>query len=87
MTVVVCSFVSGIGLALAERLLQSDGSVRVCLGCRNVSRAQDAQNKLQSKFPMADIDLVMIDVSCPASVYKAATVIRARFVSRHLMHN
>jgi len=71
-------FFSGIGFALALRLLQRDVSIHVCLGCRSEQRAEEAQSLLQSKFPAASISVLLIDVSKPASVYRAAASVRQR---------
>ena len=69
---------SGIGFALALRLLQHDVSIHVCLGCRNEQRADTARNSLLSKCPEANISVLLIDVAKPASVYRAAADVRQK---------
>jgi len=69
---------SGIGFALALRLLQHDVSIHVCLGCRNEQRAEAARSSLLSKCPEANVSILLIDVAKPASVYRAVTVLRQR---------
>ena len=73
---------SGIGFALALRLLQHDTSIHVCLGCRNEQRAEAARSSLLSKCPDASVSVLLIDVAEPASVYQAAADVRQR-----LFHN
>ena len=69
---------SGIGFALALRLLQHDVSIHVCLGCRNEQRAEKARTTLLSKCPDANVSILLIDVAKPASVYQAAADARQR---------
>jgi len=73
-----CAVFSGIGFALAERLLQHDASMHVCLGCRNKQRAEAAQASLLSKCPNASVSILLIDVAKPASVYQAAADLKQR---------
>ncbi|XP_042321812.1 3-keto-steroid reductase/17-beta-hydroxysteroid dehydrogenase 7 isoform X3 [Sceloporus undulatus] len=70
---------SGIGSALCERLLQEDASLRVCLACRNMEKANATRNKLLSHFTHADISIVQIDVGKLESVLHAAEEIKMRF--------
>jgi len=69
---------SGIGFALAARLLQHDTGIHVCLGCRNQQRAESACSSLLSKCPDASVSILLIDVAKPASVYQAAADVRQR---------
>jgi len=69
---------SGIGLALALRLLQHDVGIHVCLGCRNQQRADAARSWLMSTCRDASVSTLLIDVARPASVYQAAADIRQR---------
>lgn len=69
---------SGIGFALALRLLQHDVSIHICLGCRNEQRADAARASLLSKCPDADVSILLIDVAKPSSVYRAAADVRQR---------
>jgi len=69
---------SGIGLALAERLLEWDPSIRLCLACRNQTKAKAARNHLLLKYPETQIDLISIDVGSIKSVYEAAAQIKER---------
>lgn len=69
---------SGIGHALASRLLHSDPTLRVCLGCRNATRGRAACQSLEKSFPQSKIDLLIIDVSSPSSVVSASDVIKTR---------
>ena len=69
---------SGIGFALAVRLLQHDINIHVCLGCRNEQRAEAARSSLLSKYSEANVSILLIDVAKPASVYQAAADIRER---------
>jgi len=69
---------SGIGFALAERLLQHDVNIHVCLGCRNEQRAEAARRSLLSKCPQANVSILLIDVGKPASVYRAAADVKQR---------
>lgn len=69
---------SGIGFALALRLLQHDVSIHVCLGCRNERRAEAARSTLLCKCPDASVSILLIDVAKPASVYTAAADVKQR---------
>ena len=71
-------FGSGIGLALASRLLQGNPGIHVCLACRSIDRARTARQLLLKSYPHADITAVPIDVSSPSSVYKSAVELRNR---------
>ena len=77
-TNLVLSLFSGIGFALALRLLQHDVNIHVCLGCRSEQRADAARNSLLSKCPQANVSVLLIDVARPASVYRAAADVRQR---------
>ena len=72
-------FFSGIGLALAGRLLDSDSSIRLCLACRNKGRAEAAQSSLLTQHPDSDVSILLVDVSTIQSVYKAAEEIKKRY--------
>ena len=73
---------SGVGLALVERLWESYENRRevitIVMGCRNMKKAREAQNEVLSKYPLAIIELLEIDVSKPASVIKAADEFKTR---------
>ncbi|XP_070531892.1 3-keto-steroid reductase/17-beta-hydroxysteroid dehydrogenase 7-like isoform X2 [Ptychodera flava] len=71
---------AGIGLALAERLLTADQTVRVCLACRNMTKADAAQKALQLSHPGSHVDTLKIDVSDVQSVYNAADELKERKV-------
>jgi len=78
MLIASCAVFSGIGFALALRLLQRDISVHVCLGCRSEQRAQAARASLLSACPSGSVSILLIDVAKPASVYQAAADVRQR---------
>ena len=77
---------SGIGFAVAQRLLSEDvrgdggGGVRVCLACRNREKAESARRSLLESFPGSKIDILDIDVSSVSSVIKAATELQRKYV-------
>jgi len=71
-------FNRGIGLALAERLLQNDIDMHICLACRSMHKSDIARRALQTKFPAATITIVLIDISSMASIYQASQVIQSR---------
>jgi len=70
---------SGIGFALALRLVQHNVNIHVCLGCRNEQKAEAAQRSLLSKCPNASVSILLIDVAKPASVYRAAADVKQRY--------
>ncbi|XP_070550240.1 3-keto-steroid reductase/17-beta-hydroxysteroid dehydrogenase 7-like [Ptychodera flava] len=70
---------AGIGLALAERLLTADQTVRVCLACRNMTKADAAKKALQLSHPGSHVDTLKIDVSDVQSVYSAADELKERY--------
>ena len=67
---------SGIGLALAERLLQSEPDIRLCLACRNAARAAAAREALLIGRADADITLITMDTSSVVSVVEAAKEVK-----------
>ncbi|XP_074659126.1 3-keto-steroid reductase/17-beta-hydroxysteroid dehydrogenase 7-like [Tubulanus polymorphus] len=70
---------AGLGLALAERLLTDDPTIRLCLACRNTGRAEAARNALKLSNPNARVDILNLDVGKLSSVYSAAKEITHRY--------
>ncbi|BFY97208.1 hypothetical protein BsWGS_00248 [Bradybaena similaris] len=70
---------SGIGYALAERLLKAHQSIRLCLACRSRERAEEAAAALQKLSTDAEVSIVILDTSSVQSVYSAARDIKARY--------
>ncbi|XP_034559026.1 3-keto-steroid reductase-like [Notolabrus celidotus] len=70
---------SGIGLALCERLLTEDGTLRLCLACRNMQRAEAARSTLLTSHPDALVDLLHLDVGSVQSVLTAAQEAKTRY--------
>ncbi|KAM9386168.1 3-keto-steroid reductase/17-beta-hydroxysteroid dehydrogenase 7 isoform 2-T2 [Pholidichthys leucotaenia] len=71
---------SGIGLALCERLLSQDSEgLRLCLACRNMSRAEAARSTLLTSHPLAQVALLQMDTSSISSVLGAAQEVRRRY--------
>ncbi|XP_074544419.1 3-keto-steroid reductase/17-beta-hydroxysteroid dehydrogenase 7-like isoform X2 [Halichoeres trimaculatus] len=77
--VIVTGANSGIGLALCERLLSEDGTLRLCLACRNMQRAQAARSALLTSHPDSLVDLLHLDVGSVKSVLTAAQEVKARY--------
>uniref|UniRef100_H2TTL7 3-keto-steroid reductase/17-beta-hydroxysteroid dehydrogenase 7 n=1 Tax=Takifugu rubripes TaxID=31033 RepID=H2TTL7_TAKRU len=73
------NMVTGIGLALCERLLMEDRHLRLCLACRNMQRAEAARSALLASHADARIDLLHLDVGSVRSVLTAAEEIRSRY--------
>ena len=75
-------FYSGIGFALAQRLLAEgvagEERVRVCLACRNMEKAEGARQRLMADNPGCEVDIVCVDVSSIASVKAACAEIERR---------
>ena len=71
----------GVGLALAERILEKDEAVRLILACRNQEKAERCQEQLRSSHPEVSTEIVQLDTSKLKSVYKAADEIRRRCVA------
>ncbi|XP_020506912.2 3-keto-steroid reductase/17-beta-hydroxysteroid dehydrogenase 7 [Labrus bergylta] len=78
-TVIVTGANSGIGLALCERLLTEDSTLRLCLACRNMQRAQAARSALLTSHPDARVDLLHLDVGSVQSVLTAAQEVKTRY--------
>ena len=71
---------SGIGLAVARRLLEDpERDIRVCLACRNLKKAEDARRSLLLEHPGAQVDLIQLDTSSPRSTTAAAREIYNRY--------
>ncbi|KAJ2799900.1 hypothetical protein H4S07_005311 [Coemansia furcata] len=72
---------SGIGLAIARRLLGSESAkeheFRVVLACRNQGKGEAARAELLAAHPLSQVDLVELDTSSVASVERAASALRA----------
>ncbi|XP_014674503.1 PREDICTED: 3-keto-steroid reductase-like [Priapulus caudatus] len=62
----------GVGLALCERMLAENPKLKLILACRNLARAIAAKKVLTTGRPAASVDIVLMDVSSVASVYRAA---------------
>uniref|UniRef100_UPI0037E73622 3-keto-steroid reductase/17-beta-hydroxysteroid dehydrogenase 7-like n=1 Tax=Semicossyphus pulcher TaxID=241346 RepID=UPI0037E73622 len=77
--VIVTGANSGIGLALCERLLTEDKSLRLCLACRNMQRAEAARSALLTSHADARVDLLQLDVGSVQSVLTAAQEVKARY--------
>lgn len=74
------TFISGLGFAVARRLLEEGeaDSHHLCLLCRNTLSAEKARNALLISYPQANIDLVTVDTSRPHSVISACEEIISR---------
>jgi NAD(P)-dependent dehydrogenase (short-subunit alcohol dehydrogenase family) len=68
LTALVTGANSGIGFMLS--LLLAGAGVRVFLGCRNRARGEDAVARIRRKYPCAEVELVLIDVSDPVSLFE-----------------
>lgn len=73
-------FFSGIGLALAERLITIHPNIHLCLACRSKYKGQAAQKTLQALSPAASVSLLLVDLSSLTSIYSAAEELRSRSV-------
>ena len=73
---------SGIGLALAKRLLAEvapdNDHFRLCLACRSRQKGEVAKRELLKEHPSANIDLLLVDTSDPQSSIDAAREIMKR---------
>ena len=81
----VYHFISGLGFAVARRLLEEDktNALHLCLLCRNALSAEKARDTLLSSFPLASIDLLAVDTSRPHSVISACEEITTRSLYDH----
>ncbi|XP_071948171.1 3-keto-steroid reductase/17-beta-hydroxysteroid dehydrogenase 7-like [Antedon mediterranea] len=71
---------SGVGFSVADRLLEIEPSLTICLACRNLARAQVARSELLAKHgSKCTIDVQSVDTSDLKSVYKAAEEIKQRY--------
>lgn len=73
---------SGVGLAVAKRLLvevASTRQIRLCLACRNMEKAEVTRQTLLREHPGAKIDLLQVDTSSPESAINAAKEIKKRY--------
>lgn len=69
-TALVTGANTGIGFH-AAKVLAGQGA-RVLLGCRNLSKAQDAVDAILAEHPEADVEIVELDLGDLSSVEKAA---------------
>jgi NAD(P)-dependent dehydrogenase (short-subunit alcohol dehydrogenase family) len=69
-TYVVSGATSGIGLSIAEQLVES-GANLIGIG-RSVERCRDAETKLRAITPTAQVDYLVADLSLQSEVLKAA---------------
>eukprot|EP00741_Cyanophora_paradoxa_P023100 tig00021537_g22310.t1 len=74
---------AGIGFALVRRLageaVKLGEKTTVVLGCRSKARGDEAVKKIVEEFPGASVELLVIDVSDPASVLEASAEFKRRF--------
>ncbi|KAJ8038739.1 3-keto-steroid reductase [Holothuria leucospilota] len=76
--VVITGGNSGVGFALAQRLLALEITVTVCLACRNVTKAEKAKSELEEEYKGAKVDILQLDTSSIASVNAAAKELQKR---------
>jgi NAD(P)-dependent dehydrogenase (short-subunit alcohol dehydrogenase family) len=76
---------SGIGLEASTALARAGG--RVLLGCRDLSRASQAADRIWRTVPGADLDIVELDQASLASVEEAAARVREEPRLDVLVHN
>ena len=63
---------------MGHRLLSEHHGVRVCLACRNLTKAETARQSLLVEHPGAKVDLLQVDTSAPRSALAAAREIQRR---------
>lgn len=79
---VITGATSGVGEALAKRLLEEAPSIAevvLCLACRNLKKASIVRESLLSSFPSATVDMVYLDTSQPATAVQAAKELKLRY--------
>ena len=81
-TMVVTGANTGLGFETAKTL--AGKGARVLLGCRSLSKAQAAKDKILSVFPKADIAIVELDLGSLASIQRAARC-RSRIARRSIV--
>lgn len=77
--VVITGANSGVGFALAQRLLALEITVTICLACRNVAKAEKAKTELEEEYKGAKVDILQLDTSSIASVTAAAKELQRRY--------
>ncbi|XP_065916838.1 3-keto-steroid reductase/17-beta-hydroxysteroid dehydrogenase 7-like isoform X2 [Dysidea avara] len=79
---------SGLGFAVAKRLLEEhkDGTLQLCLLCRNMLAAEEARKTLLTSSPHASIDLLSVDTSRPHSVISVCEEIISRYTHIDLIY-
>lgn len=70
-TVLITGANSGIGFAASQQLAQR--GARVLMACRSAERGQAALDRIRSAQPDADLGLVQLDMSSPASIRAAVS--------------
>lgn len=84
-TMVVTGANTGLGFETAKTL--AGKGARVLLGCRSLSKAQAAKDKILSVFPKADIVIVELDLGSLASIQTAAQQINQELRLDVLINN
>ena len=64
---------SGLGKESARQLAMMDGTEKIYLACRNLTKAQEAKLSLESSTGKSVFEIVIMDVSDPDSVRKAVS--------------
>ncbi|NWH74318.1 DHB7 reductase, partial [Piaya cayana] len=70
---------SGVGLALCRRLLEEDGSIHLCIACRDTLKCQATRDLILADHPDAQVSTIEVDVGSLASVLRVARELRCRF--------
>ncbi len=75
------------GIGFETTLAMAQYGYKVIMGCRNQEKADKAKAELIRKFPEADLDVILLDLSDLASVKKFAKEFRERYTKLDVLIN
>lgn len=76
---------SGTGFEATKELARA--GAHVVMGCRNLTKAEDAKTKIQTEIPDAALDIIPLDLADLSSVHAFATTFKHRHTTLDILCN
>lgn len=76
-TIMITGANSGVGKEVSRQLAMLNGTEKIYLACRNIDKALQAKSELEKETGKNVFEIIIIDVSSPASVRSAITSLKS----------